>query len=127
MRRMKPRLIRPATQLQTLSIDHQAALILRSKRTALTRKILADGKIWTSYNPNLDSDTTTVINRGYLAEHYVDNGASNNGNFVPHQIRQQHTDFNQGNSLGLYNLTAPTDASHAVNLGYLEDNQAVAR
>ena len=27
-----------------------------------------------------------------------------------------------GNSLGLYNVKAPTDASHAVNLGYLEDN-----
>ena len=27
-----------------------------------------------------------------------------------------------GNKLGLYNLSTPTNASHAVNLGYLEDN-----
>ena len=27
-----------------------------------------------------------------------------------------------GNKLGLYNLSTPTNASHAVNLGYLQDN-----
>ena len=63
----------------TLSIDQPSGTNFKVKKNGVDKlKILADGKIWTNYNPNLDSDTTTVINRGYLAEHYVDNGASNN-------------------------------------------------
>ena len=63
----------------TLSIDQPSGTNFKVKKNGVDKlKILADGKIWTNYNPNLDSDSTTVINRGYLAEHYIDNGASNN-------------------------------------------------
>ena len=111
------------TMTGTLTIDQPSGTNFKVKKNGVDKlKILADGKIWTNYNPNLDSDTTTVINRGYLAEHYLDNGATNSVT-TSFRIKSGNNTLisTSGNSLGLYNLKAPTDASHAVNLGYLEE------